>query len=465
MFEIGICDDVRSVFPDTAVPDIDGYYTLSERWRRIYEGNPDWSSVKKSGLYRSGNRRLSMLNTAKVLCDRLAVLINSEEPEVIFSNEKYGSYVLNVLKKTGFLQRMTGILSRAYASGGVVFRPFINGGEVDIDCVYGSGFVPVEWSGEKILSGCFSSVRAAKGYYYTLYEMHSSENGVPVVEYRLYKSKDSSSRGKECPLSELYPMLEEKLVFDGCMEKSLFSCFRPCSVNNLYADVPMGISFFANAEDTLKAIDVAFDSFSREFVLGRKRIIVPSSCVQTVTDISTGEQRQYFDADDEAYVALKCDEERDLKITDNTVSLRVDEHIKAINALLDILCFQTGLSAGTFSFNSAEGVKTATEIISRDSRTASLVKTEQNNLSRVLISLFKAIIELGIYSGQLERAECDITVAWHDGIITDENTLIANCISLVNSGLKSKVTAIMEIRRCSYEAAVEEYERILKEEV
>ena len=190
---------------------------------------------------------------------------------------------------------------------------------------------------------------------------------------------------------------------------------------------------------------------------------MPSSCVQTVVDIATGEQRQYFDADDEAYVALKCDEERDLKITDNTVELRVDEHIKAINALLNILSFQTGLSAGTFSFDVNEGVKTATEIISRDSRTAATIRSNQNNLAAALEKLFRTIGKMGAYLGELteEEAEsCRIQIRWHDGIITDENTLISNNIRLVESGLKSRTAAVMEILKCDEKTAEEELAKI-----
>lgn len=465
MFAIGICEDVKSAFGND-VPDLSAYYALTEKCRRIYAGEPDWRSVKKGGLYHAGSRTIAMLNTAKVLCDRFAVLLFSEEPEIIFSNEECGSFVRSVIEKSNLFGRMGELLSAAYAMGGAVFRPYINNGEISIDCVYGDGFIPLGWTHSQISSGCFRSVIFKDGCYYTLFELHSVEDGVSTVEYRLFKSRTSSSAGTECPLSEVYPMLNEKVEFYGAGQNTLFSCFKPSGSNNVYPDVPMGISVFANAADTLKALDVAFDSFTREFVLGRKRIIVPSSCVQTVVDIATGEQRQYFDADDEAYVALKCDEEQDLKITDNTVELRVEEHITAINALLDILCFQTGLSAGTFSFNSAEGVKTATEIISRDSRTAALIRADQNNLSRALVSLFKAVISLGVYTGKLseEALDCDVTVSWHDGIITDENTALDNCIKLVSSGLKSKVTAIMELRKCSYEAAMEEYERILKEE-
>ena len=36
----------------------------------------------------------------------------------------------------------------------------------------------------------------------------------------------------------------------------------------------MGIAIFANAIDTLKKLDMEFDSYCNEFDLGRKRILV-----------------------------------------------------------------------------------------------------------------------------------------------------------------------------------------------
>jgi A118 family predicted phage portal protein len=275
------------------------------------------------------------------------------------------------------------------------------------------------------------------------------------------KSKATASPWLECPLSELYPELPPLLLCPGA--PPLFAYFRPAVSNNINPDSPVGLSVFANAADTLKALDTAFDSFSREFVLGKKRIIVPSSCVQTVADMATGELRRYFDADDEAYVALKCDEESDLKITDNTVTLRVDEHIKAINALLNILCFQTGLSAGALSFDEIRGVRTATEILYRDNKTAAAAKANKNLLTDALTTLAKAVLYLGEACGAIPAgaaSTCGIAVGWHDGIICDDNTLIDNNIKLVNAGLKSKLSAVMEILKCGEEAARAELERI-----
>ena len=83
---------------------------------------------------------------------------------------------------------------------------------------------------------------------------------------------------------------------------------------------------------------------------------------------------RYFDSTDEAYVAFKTDDTDALKIQDNTVSLRVTEHEQAINAFLSMLCLQVGFSAGTFTFDKASGIKTATEVISENSKTYKTIK-------------------------------------------------------------------------------------------
>lgn len=459
---MGEIEEVKKVFGGSGGAELRQYYASADGWRRIYGGDPEWKTVKKSGLYRSGARRMNMLGTAKVLCDRFAAGVMAEKPKLVYSDKAVGEYVQRVLEESGFFERLTERLPYAFATGGCVFRPYINKGRIGIDCVPCGNFIPLEWDENGVSSACFRSVAVKNGLRYTLLERRGIEGGNAVSEHRLFCSKDGSA-ASECKLSEGFPELAPKVVYDGTTE-NLFSVFRVFGANNLYPNLPLGISVFANAADTLRALDVAFDSFAREFILGKKRIIVPSSCVQTVVDIATGEQRQYFDADDEAYVALKCDEESELKITDNTVELRVDEHIKAINALLNILCFQTGLSSGTFSFDVNEGVKTATEIISRDSRTAVTIKAQQNALGEAIARLVREIAALGVYLGDIDTSDISADVLWQDGIITDENTLIENSVKLVQNGLKSRVTAIMELSRCSYEEALEEYERIKREE-
>lgn len=173
---------------------------------------------------------------------------------------------------------------------------------------------------------------------------------------------------------------------------------------------------------------------------------------------------RYFDADDEAFVALKTEDSENLKITDNTVALRVDEHVSAINALLNILCFQVGLSAGTLSFDAVQGMKTATEVISQDSKTARTIKNNKNLFAEGIETVVHALIATGIYLNAIPKKKYSVTVSWNDNIIIDDNTLIDNNIKLVQAGLKSKLKAIMDVQKCDEKTALEEIERISKEQ-
>ena len=47
----------------------------------------------------------------------------------------------------------------------------------------------------------------------------------------------------------------------------------------------------------------------------------------------------------------------------------------------------------------------------------------------------------------------DATVDFDDSIIEDSNSLIDKNVKLVNAGLRSKLTAIMEINKCSEQEA------------
>lgn len=347
--------------------------------------------------------------------------------------------------------------------GGGAVKVYADEGKPKINYIAPDRFVPISWDEREISESILESKIRRNGFYYTLFEKHGfSEDGKAEVEHVLRKSSQKNSIGNPCPLSELYPDIDETVTYKTA--EPMVRYFKPDVSNNTDRYCPLGVSVFSCAIDTLKALDVAFDSFGREFVLGKKRIIVPSSCVQTVVDPETGEWHKYFDADDEVYVALKCDEEHDLKITDNTVELRIEEHVAAINALLNILCFQTGLSSGTFSFEGSQGLKTATEVISADSKTARTAKGNKNLVAELIEGIVRSIIAVGIEVGDLsESDDYGILITMPDGVIIDDNTKIENNIKLVSAGLKSKLAAIMDVQNCDEKAAQKELDRIAKE--
>ena len=265
--------------------------------------------------------------------------------------------------------------------------------------------------------------------------------------------------------------MDEQTPLQG-LSTSLFAYYRPAIANNLDDDSPLGVSIYANALSTLKALDICYDSFVQEFRLGRKRIIVPAQCLRTVQDPVTKESRRFFDATDEAYVALKSDDTDALKIQDNTVSLRVGEHEQAINALLSILCLQVGFSAGTFTFDRAQGLKTATEVISENSKTYKTIKSNQLQIKAAIDRVVDAIIQVaslydvhwnGTSIRTLSALGWETKVVFDDSILQDRQTNINEGILLANNGLMSKKRFLMEKLGYTEEEAAQELEEIKQE--
>ena len=346
-------------------------------------------------------------------------------------------------------------------------------------------FVPTAWDNAQVTEGVFISRQAKGGYYYTRLEWHKWDGLTYVITNELYRSNKfkigtteaQDILGFRVPLAELYPLLDEETTITE-LEGSLFSYFRPPIANNLDDNSPLGVSIYANALETLHALDICFDSFVREFRLGKKRIIVPARMVKTVVDPVTGVPRRYFDATDETYEALSTDDPDSLKIQDNSVALRVEEHVAAINAFLNIFCLQVGLSAGTFSFDAQNhGIKTATEVISENSKTYKTVRNYQNMVRPAVerlvhniiavASLYEMTTEDGQSIAELAKRGYEVAVAMDDGITQDRQTNINEGISLVGAGLMSKMTFLTDPKygqSLTEDEALKELQRIADEQ-
>ncbi len=455
MYRNIVCD-AQTAFPELKIPDSGWFYeSVISACDRIYRGELPWKTVKKSGLYGRGEREMSCLNTAKVLCDQLSDMTFNQQVDIIISDKDKQQFVNDVLQYSSFWDKMPRFFSRAFALGGGAVRVFTDGSKVLLDYIDADSFIPLEMNSRRIDEGIFRSRTRSRGKIYTLFELHSHDrNGNVTVENRMFVSPNENELGERCSPGCLYDGLKENINY--LSPTPMFSYFHPAAANNIFPSGCLGLSCFANCTDTLRALDIAFDSLVREFILGRKRIIVPSSCIRTVVDPETGNVRRYFDADDEVFQALRCDDEKDLKIIDNTAELRIEEHTEAINALLNLLCFQTGLSSGTLSFGTSSGIRTAAEINSQENRTARTIISNRNIAAEFIEDIVRSILSAGVYAGIIDSGKTDIRVSIAKELNKDIDREIDRNIKLCGAGLKSKVRAAMDIMDCSREEAEKE---------
>jgi len=487
----GIAREFKDIFELGDVPAFNQFYYFGIFiWKALYRGYyKDWHLVPvvAVGAKPGQTRQLFRLNTAKAVSAELASLVWGEEAQfsvstngwveqrnedgVITNPDPLKGFVEDVLRRNAFGEKLQELIEQGLALGGATIKVWAEPdrrGVVDSEngdaarvirlgyCM-ADQFVPLAWDNARVTEGVFISRRARKGWYYTRLEWHRWNGETYVITNELYKSEmqrgamagqNQDILGIRCPtteLQEMFPGLEPETVVP--VEESLFSYFRTPIANNIDDNSPLGVSIYANALETLHAIDICYDSFVTEFRLGKKKIIVPARFLRAVVDPQTGRQVRYFDPNDETFVGM-ADDDGTAGVKDITMELRVEEHVAALNALLSILCLQIGFSANTFSFDEHQGgIKTATEVVSENSKTFKTVRTVQNQLRPMLEHMVRNIIDVAILYGmewegqsveRLAAGGWEVKITFDDGVTQDRQTNLNEGVMLVGAGLLSK---------------------------
>jgi A118 family predicted phage portal protein len=477
---IGIFSNSKEIqdIVETQISEI--HYKELEKWRAIYAGLYDeWNNLKYVTIAGDRKRKRHSLHMAKMSSAELAKLIFSEKVEINISDVQHGENIDSLFESNRFYKVFQEKLEQMLALGGIVLKAFPKEQpdgtyKLLINYVTPDCFIPISWENGCISEAAFLNVSRKGDKVYCLFEIHKWKIGTNedgsisndyTVQNTLYeKDYRTTTSAKEVDLAVLYPDLEKLVTIKG-LTQPLFQYAKPNIANNFDLQSPLGVSIFANALDTLFAIDVAFDSFIREFKLGKRRIIVPAQSVRTIVDPNTGEMHRYFDAEDEVYQAMNFVDPEKQKITDNTVPLRVDEHVSAINALLNLYAMQVGFSTGSFTFDGIQ-VKTATEVISENSKTYQTVKSNEHMLEEVLEKFIYTLSEVAALYDifPLPNGEYDIDFNWDDSIIGDKYQDSDFYIKLNQNGMVSKKYAIMKVLGFTEEQAEEMLEEIKEEE-
>lgn len=292
-------------------------------------------------------------------------------------------------------------------------------GRICINYVDAPNIYPVTWNNGRVTECIFAFPHTISRKKYVQLQSHLLENGEYVISNTVLRCESGSQEGTELTEEE-WKLLKPfktlaKEVRTGSAEPQ-FVIDRLNITNNADQNNPMGVAIFANAIDTLKKLDTEYDSYCNEFELGRKRIFVRPEML-TNEDGSPA-----FDPDDSVFYALPEDDangEGLLKEID--MSLRADQHSKAINDDLNYLSLKCGFGTDRYQFG-ATGAKTATEIISENSDMYRMIKKHEILLEDALKQLIRIIIRLGMVLNEPLNPECEITIDFDDSIIEDKET-------------------------------------------
>lgn len=488
----------RDVFELNGVPAFREYYTLFIfTWQAIYKGfYRAWHEVPVMTIRdpKGKKRTLATMNAGKMACSQMARYVWNERCAIHASmrnapdDDPLDGFLQHVLCENRFGTAFGDLLEKSFALGGGALKEWVeipkdeNGddtgeGKVRIGYTMASQFVPTAWNNSQVTSGIFINREAKEGYYYTTVEWHKWDGKTYRVTNEVYRNPIKETEepqnilGWWYPLDKIYPLLSPDTTLEN-VDGTFFQYIRPFGANYADDNSPLGMSIYAPGLNTLHGLDIMFDSLQREFVLGKKRIIAPARAMKMSAGVNGGRPQRYFDADDEVWEALATDNPEDLKIYDNSVDLRVDQHITGINGDLAILCAQIGFDPGTLSFDASRGLKTATEVISENSKTFGTVKAHENIVRDSIMQMVHAIFDLAARYGltwegktieSLISGGYDVTVTFDDSIIEDKNAEINQGVALVGAGLMSKKRFMIDTLGYTPEDADKELEQIGQE--
>lgn len=463
LYRVGILKGIQNLNQLKDVNISEEMYQQIDVWKALYKGYYEpFHKLRYKTIDGWKTRKMDTLQMAKIVSSEMAGLVFNEKCEISISDENLSDFIDEVFEDNKFYKEFQDYIEYMFSYGGAVIKPYVKDGKVMLSFVTADCFIPISWHNDTITEGIFVAEYAKGDKTYTHLEWHLWEGSTYLIRNELYES-NGSELGVKVPLSTLFENLAEEVRIDG-LKKSIFTYIKPNTANNIDTQSPLGISIYANALDTMKALDTAFDSFNREFRLGKKRIVVPAHMVKTVVNPQTGEMYRYFDSSDETYEAFNSGNMDKDEIKDISVELRVEEHISAINALLNLFAMQTGFSAGTFSFD-GKSVKTATEVVSENSKTFKSKKSHEIIIEEGIKECIDSVVAVaqlyGLYNGPNEY---EVSVAFDDSIVEDQGAEINKQIQLVSNGLTSKKRAIMKIHKMTEEEAEQLLQEIREEQ-
>lgn len=417
------------------------FYSLIDVWKEWYKGN-----VQTFHTYRVFNGQKSVkckrytMNMGKKVSEDWANLLMNEKVVITLEGEKEQEFFDRVCRENNFYVKANEIQELKAALGTVAFVPRASGVDVSVDTgdvVLGSGsvkidyvtaesIIPLSWE-NGIVKECAFIGHKVNGKNKFLYlQIHRiNEAGLYVIENLAFYNNNgnmSPATLEEAGIHDVSP------VVNTGSAKRQFVVDRLNIANNVDVSLPMGVPVFANAIDQLKGVDIAYDSYVNEFILGKKRIMVKPEATKSL------DGEPFFDENDLTFYLLPEDAQCGDVIKEIDMKLRTSEHNVGIQDALNALSSKCGFGENHYRFDRGS-VSTATQIISENSTMFRTIKKHEIILEDVLKELCRIILRLGnIVEGGLNE-DVEISIDFDDSIIEDKETEFNRDARMVSMGV------------------------------
>lgn len=339
-----------------------------------------------------------------------------------FLQEDYNEVLSKLREKTEY----------AVATGGLVFKPYVDNGRIVVDYVHAGRFLPTAFNSRGEVTGAVFVERLRKGkMFYTRMEHHQITDGGYVVKNLAYASHTESELGVRTTLAmvdewkELTPEMVLKYADGSAPARPLFAYFKMPFANQVDDGSPLGVSAYSRAISLIEQADKQYSRILWEYEGGELAI---DASMGAITGSKLPERRKRLFRE----LGIESGNGKDLYSVFNP-TIRDSSLFNGLNQLLRRIEFNCYLSYGTLS-DPQNQEKTAEEIKMSKQRSYSAVCDIQKALQSALEQLVWAMDFYASLYKLTPNGEYEVSFTWGDGVLTDTAVEYAQRKALVDSG-------------------------------
>lgn len=468
---------VKKFLNDRGFKTNDTYYNNIELWESYWEGKTDFHKYKDV----DGNtREMYSLGMAKRIAEDWASILWNEKSEISVDNKRTNELLKEQLKEIDFDDLFPKVIEKAFYSGtsALILRvrdvlqvgdTLVKGDKtrIELHSVTAEKIVPLTIENGVITEVAFVSGATIKGKKYHYVELHTkNEEGNYVIE-NIYLDE----KGNEVTFDNVLREIKTQ------SDKPWFVIIKPNNVNPIANNNGLGASIYAGAIDQLKAVDIVYNNFVRDFYLGGKKVFYNKSLIK----MATRRVRDEAGHEKTIQVPIYPDDvtkQQFLVIGDDTVNandnpeireynpdLRVNDNETGIQMSLDYLAFKCDLGSKRYRFDNGS-VITATQYLGEQQDLISNMNKHQKNVNKALKGIAEAILYVRkvIFKDNIKE-DANVTILNDDGFMTPIETQKEEFRNDISLGLRSKTSYLMKFYGMSEEEAQEELNRVNTEDI
>lgn len=427
-----------------------------------YRGANSWHKYRMYNGRRYKTMERATLNMAKYVCQDLASLMMTEKVKIQLSDEVSQKLIDNVLEDNNFYVMANNLKELMFALGTSAYVESLQGDKAVIDYIHGDLIFPLKWDNGEIIDCAFAKMG------------HDTKDAVcTLILHELVDREDG--QGKEYKITtieideqgDIVPPIRFK---DGIKDSNIesvvrtgtdipfFQISKPNIVNNFDKTNPLGMSVIWNNIDTLKSIDIIFDSLRNEYKTGKKRIFVNSG-LKSIEVVNRKDAKNKvvdcIDANDTEFYSLPTEDNGEIPIKVFDPLLRVAEHEQGLNTNLNLLSRGVTLGDGFYEFSNGKIARTATEVVSINSSLFRNLKRHEIIERKALIGMTRALLYIyNVLNGGIYDYNQNITVNFDDSIIEDTDKEKQTAMLEYDKGIIDKVEYISITRDMTRQQAM-----------